>query len=57
MTDAAYPHSTRAAYDTVAVDHERLLRDELSLDVSWPGRPPSASHASWVRPDSSRPPS
>ncbi|WP_168713698.1 hypothetical protein [Streptomyces sp. A0642] len=57
MTDTAYPHSTRAAYDTVAVDYERLLRDELSLDVSCPGRPPSASHASWAGPGSSRPPS
>ncbi|MEU1329902.1 class I SAM-dependent methyltransferase [Streptomyces sp. NPDC005865] len=29
MTEATYLHATRAAYDTVAVDYEKLLRDEL----------------------------
>ncbi|QMU79607.1 class I SAM-dependent methyltransferase [Streptacidiphilus sp. PB12-B1b] len=29
MSEATYLHTTRAAYDTVAVDYERLLRDEL----------------------------
>jgi SAM-dependent methyltransferase len=29
MTEATYLHATRTAYDTVAVDYERLLRDEL----------------------------
>ncbi|WNO70104.1 hypothetical protein RPQ02_34785 [Streptomyces sp. AM2-3-1] len=30
MTEATYLHATRTAYDTVAVDYERLLRDELN---------------------------
>ena len=30
MTDPAYVAATRAAYDTVAVDYEALLRDELA---------------------------
>lgn len=28
-TEATYLHATRTAYDTVAVDYEKLLRDEL----------------------------
>ncbi|MFI6356443.1 class I SAM-dependent methyltransferase [Streptomyces sp. NPDC050743] len=30
MTEATYLHRTRTAYDTVAVDYERLARDELN---------------------------
>jgi SAM-dependent methyltransferase len=30
MTEASYLHATRTAYDTVAVDYERLARDELN---------------------------
>ncbi|MFE4799500.1 class I SAM-dependent methyltransferase [Streptomyces sp. NPDC056708] len=30
MTEATYLHSTRTAYDTVAVDYERLVRNELN---------------------------
>ena len=30
MTEATYLHATRTAYNTVAVDYERLLRDELN---------------------------
>ncbi|MFF2409269.1 class I SAM-dependent DNA methyltransferase [Streptomyces sp. NPDC058092] len=30
MTEATYLHTTRTAYDTVAVDYERLVRDELN---------------------------
>lgn len=29
MTEAAHLHATRTAYDTVAADYEKLLRDEL----------------------------
>jgi SAM-dependent methyltransferase len=29
MSEATYLHATRTAYDTVAVDYERILRDEL----------------------------
>ncbi|NYI07542.1 class I SAM-dependent methyltransferase [Allostreptomyces psammosilenae] len=29
MTEATYLHTTRASYDTVAVDYDRLFRDEL----------------------------
>jgi SAM-dependent methyltransferase len=30
MTEATYLHTTRTAYDTVAVDYDRLLRDALN---------------------------
>ncbi|MDX3853283.1 class I SAM-dependent methyltransferase [Streptomyces sp. AK02-01A] len=30
MTEATYLHATRTAYDIVAIDYERLLRDELN---------------------------
>lgn len=30
MTEATHLHATRAAYDTVAADYERFLRDELT---------------------------
>lgn len=30
MTEAIHLHATRAAYDTVAADYERFLRDELT---------------------------
>ncbi|GAA4913019.1 class I SAM-dependent methyltransferase [Streptomyces coeruleoprunus] len=53
MTEATYLHATRTAYDTVAVDYERLARDDL--DDKPLDRALLAAFAELVRAPGSRP--